>query len=117
MDRESYTGEISQDTDLYFYYTPERYTLTIRYVFRNGREAAETYEEELVTGAEYDIPNPEVEGYRTARESVKGVMEGRDKTITVLYVPEDELTLLSIDDYETPLGVNQNNLQIGICIE
>ncbi len=115
-EEQEYTGTIEKDTELYIYYTREQHTLTILYQFKDGTEAAPPHEEKLWAGDEYRVENPEVEGYTTGRKYVTGVMEGRDLVVTVIYSPAEE-ALIGIDEYETPLGIHQQNLQIGLCIE
>lgn len=62
------------------------YTLTINYVYANGRTAATSYRSTLKAGASYGpINSPAINGYRADRASVSGVMPEGDVTYTVVY--------------------------------
>lgn len=63
----------------------EAYTLTIRYVNVMGAPIAEAYTALIEPGEEYDIPSPEVEGYKPNEESVSGTMGNSNITISVTY--------------------------------
>ena len=93
---------------------PEEHTLHIDYVLIDGTPVADPYEEEILAGEPYDVESPVLEGYKPTLVRVVGTMPNRDLYITVLYVPEDMVT---IDDIETPLGLGQVNVNIGDCLE
>ncbi len=63
----------------------EAYTLTIRYVNVMGAPIAESYTTLIEPGEEFDIPSPEVEGYKPDQESVSGTMGNSNITISVTY--------------------------------
>ena len=102
------------------------YRLTIRYVYLNGSTAAPTYTEHMNAGAAYSVSSPVISGYTASRSVVSGVMPARDMEYTVIYIPrssegnpngEDEIFLLTIEDYETALGLGACFMHVGICIE
>jgi hypothetical protein len=102
--------------------TPEigPHTLTIRYEFLDGTQAAPTYQAQLMPGDPYSRENPEIPGYTTARIRIEGVMGDQDITIVVLYIridDADEGETTSIDDYEVPLGLDNLYAQMGVEIE
>lgn len=63
------------------------YPLTVRYVYEDGGEAAETYcdSEAFYFGNSYSVPSPVLDGYRCDIEKVEGVMPAEAVTITVTY--------------------------------
>lgn len=117
------SGVLTQDTEITVVYTRKAYRLTVRYVDLNGVELAAAYTEELFAGEVYSVGVPEIAGYTAARQMVTGVMGSRDEVITVIYVPMDDpvlqetVTLIGIDEYETPLGLDHVNMQVGVCWE
>ena len=118
MDKPLLEGTITGDTEIIVRYSRQKYRVTIYYQFMDGTEAAETWTDTLYSGEGYDVECPKIEGYRTARQRVIGIVHGADVVITVLYVPDSEgERLVGIDDYETPLGIRQLTVQVGLCIE
>ncbi len=94
------------------------YTLTIYYVFRDGSKAAETYSEVLDTGTPYNVASPAVDGYTPTVDSVTGTMPKRNLVFTVVYLrPEEDISTLNFDDYETPLGVGASNMNLGVSVD
>ncbi len=89
------------------------HTLTIRYRFLGGGEAAPTYQEHYMTGEHYNILSPEIPGYKASIIRVFGRMPGQDLEYTVIYVPDDVI----IEEPETPLGLGQVFINIGDCLE
>ena len=72
------------------------------------------------------MSSPALAGYTASQRVVTGVMGGRDKQITVIYLPVSgpdssdaaaEDTALSIDDYQTPLGVGSATVNEGESFE
>ena len=114
-------GWIYEDTTLTIRYTRQLYRLTIRYVDVDGKEVAPPYVENLHTDDRYSVTSPVVPGYQQPRPVVSGVMGSHDETITVLYVPvpvqDTGVRLINIEDYETPLGLGNVYMQVGICLE
>ena len=96
------------------------FTLTVYYVFLDGTTAVAPYQATLMPGENYDVPTPTLAGYVTARQRVTGTMGYADVTVVVIYLPEDMVGpggLISIEDYEVPLGLDNLHAQMGICIE
>ncbi len=109
-------GTITDNTILDVYYTPCLYTLTIRYLYSDGTTAAPTYTQNLPSGATYSVTSPTIEGYHTDRMIVSGQMPARNvQGGPVIYVPNQ--TIITIDDFETPLGLGDENLISGETIE
>ncbi len=92
----------------------EEYTLTIFYRFLDGSTAAPTITGVYWEGDPYDILSPEIEGYKATLLRVTGTMPARNVEYTVIYIPED-FTL--IDNFDTPLGLGQVNVNVGDCLE
>ena len=63
-------------------------TLTIKYVFADGSEAAPSYTADLEYGYAYNVKSAEVEGFVASTPYVSGKMPGEDTTITVTYAPK-----------------------------
>ncbi|MBP3649477.1 MAG: DUF11 domain-containing protein, partial [Clostridia bacterium] len=117
VDIEAVTG-VMETEDLIFdvIYTPVEYTLTIEYIFADGTPAAPAYTDELSVGDKYDVDSPEIAGYRATDKKVKGKMPARDMKVTVIYVKLGNGWTV-IDDYDTPLGIGNVNLNAGECFE
>ena len=99
---------------------PGPYTLTVRYIHLNGTASAQTYQARMMAGEDYSVASPAVEGYVMSNNRVSGRMEYRDTTVTVLYIPEDMAavnTLILLDEYEVPLGLDNLFAQMGLCTE
>ncbi|MBO4471783.1 MAG: DUF11 domain-containing protein, partial [Clostridia bacterium] len=95
--------------------TEDKYTLTIEYVYQNGRTAAETYTEVLHAGDNYDVQSPYIAGYYASQQKVTGTMPARDVMVTVIYIePRNTIT---IDDFVTPLGIGLGSMNAGETIE
>ena len=98
------------------------YRLTINYIYYDGQTAAPTYTEQLETGTSYNITSPGISGYTPSIYVVSGIMPARDVMYTVIYVPsgdpgDPERPMLTIEDYETPLGLGASIMNVGVCIE
>lgn len=61
-------------------------TLTVKYVYEDGSEAAPTYTKEFVRGAEYSIDSPLIENFTADKTTLTGNISA-DLTITVTYKP------------------------------
>ena len=114
MDNARVSGTITADTILNVVYTEEQYRLTIYYLFTNGAQAAETYEEDLAFGESYDVVSPALEGYNVNFREVSGQMPARNMTYTVRYWSDNETI---IEDYETPLGIQNMSMSMGETYE
>ena len=86
-----------------------RYTLTVRYEYEDGTQAAPTHTERLARGDAYSVDSPVIEGYTPDQAVVSGEMPGRSLTVTVVYTPEgqdipdEEPPLVDLPDEEPPL--------------
>ena len=117
--RDRVTGTIHGDTVEDVIYTMEDYTLTILYRYTSGGQAAPTYTETLNYGDRYSVTSPTIAGYLVDRPVVNGTMPARNVTETVFY-DADETTapeLVTIEDFDTPLGLGNVNLNAGEAIE
>ena len=65
--------------------TPKTYTLTIKYVYEDGSEAATTHTEQLKKDAEYSVTSPVISGYTADEVTVAGTMPAENKEVTVTY--------------------------------
>lgn len=113
VDIEIVRGTIQEDTIIYVRYKPKYYSLKIRYLFLDGREAAPEYQAVMRKGQEYDVESPVIPGYRTMKLRIKGTNPGRHEKYTVIYVPEEWI----IPDLPTPRQLETTQMQIGICFE
>ena len=114
VDIEIVKGTIWTDMTVIVRYKPLPQKLIIRYIYPDGKKAAETYEKTVLTGEEYDVPSPEIKGYTAIKIRITGVNPGRDEEYTVLYVPEGTKVQ---PDHDTALGLETTYLQIGVCFE
>ena len=107
-------GTINEDMTVIVHYYPKEWPLTIRYIYPDGSQAAETYKSTVKTGEEYHVTSPVIDGYTAKILLVKGVMDpGRPTEYTVLYVPKGS----RIPDDPTPLGLEETYMQVGVCYE
>lgn len=125
VDRAEVTGVMGQeDVTFDVIYTAKEYTLTINYIYADGTTAAPSASQQLRPGQIYDVVSPVIDGAFATIEEVEGIMPPWDKTVTVIYVKLPEpapgrpgRNLFIIEDYETPLGIGQVNLNAGECFE
>ena len=95
--------------------TEDKYTLTIEYIYQDGRTAAATHTEVLHAGDAYDVQSPYIAGYYASQQKVTGTMPARDVMVTVIYLePRNTIT---IDDFVTPLGIGLGSMNAGETIE
>ena len=114
MDIEIAKGTITEDMEIYVHYVPKTWQMVIRYVYPDGKEAAEPYTATIRTGEPYDIRSPEIRGYTAVPVRIKGTNPGRHEEFTVEYV---KIKTRNIDDYATPTGFDGVFAQTGICAE
>jgi hypothetical protein len=69
-------------------YSPAVYTLTINYVFADGREAAPVHTESIGYGGSYNVASPSVAGYTPDAAAVSGKNIKKDLTLTVTYTAD-----------------------------
>jgi len=108
------TGTIGEETTLDVIYTTDEYELTIYYVFNDGSEARPTYRRTMAYGQEYAVLSPLVENHTVTIARVTGIMPARNLTVTVRYLTNDEII---IEDYETPLGIQNMSMSTGETYE
>lgn len=93
--------------------------LTIYYIYWDGRTAFPTYEEdELWPGTGYHVPSPQKPGYGCSLELVEGVMPNHDMVYWVIYTPMRKgMHRVPLEDYDTPLGLGNIQMHVGVCFE
>ena len=95
------------------------YTVTVYYIYSDGTTAWPTYyEPDLWPGTDYDVVSPVIPGYVATIVRVTGTMPHHDVEYTVVYIPITEGSrLINLDDYETPLGLGDIQMHVGVCYE
>ena len=110
-------GTIEEDMTMIVRYTPKEKELTLKisYIFADGQQAAPPYSRTMPLGTTYDVPSPEIEGYKALLLRVSGTaMPGSRMHYVVIYVPENQ----ELIDPPTPLGLGDRTyMQVGICFE
>ena len=115
---ERISGVLTANAEYDVVYTPVEYLLTVRYLYLNGGAAAAAYTETLLYGEEYSVQSPVVAGFHTADQLVSGTMPDRNVTITVIYIANGQaINTITIEDFETPLGVGLGGVNTGETIE
>ncbi len=135
--RSEVSGKLNSNTVVNIYYTAITYSLTIRYRYTNGNQAAPYYRARYAAGDAYSVTSPTVSGYRTNTPVVSGVMPAGDRTIDVYYTRRSTggtttptrrtsttttaaaTTETVIEEYPTPLGqgVGAATINAGECFE
>ena len=103
-DKDRVTGVLTEDTEIIVTYTEVKYTLTVKYVYINGTNAAPAKVSELAYREKYNIESPTIQGYTSSRKYVSGTMPARNVTVTVYYnesIPNGDIGV--IEDLDTPL--------------
>ena len=97
----------------------EPHKLTIYYIYWNGEEAFPTYQQdELWPGTRYNVPSPQLPGYDCSLEVEEGVMPNHDMVYWVVYTPKREgKHKIPLEDYDTPLGLGNIQMHVGVCFE
>ena len=94
------------------------YKLTIRYIYEDGTPAHQTYEGTYWPDTEYNVISPRIDGYTASILRVEGVMPERDLQFTVIYIRNDDsIVIVNIPEYETPLGLGELQMHVGVCFE
>ena len=107
------------------------YTLTVYYQYLDGTTAAPTFFEINEEGDLYDIISPVIPGYKATLLRISGTQPARNIEFVVIYIPTttpydptDPVDPINpphgpviIEDYETPLGLGEVNLNAGDCYE
>ena len=92
------------------------YTVTIRYVYEDGTTAHQTFRGTFWPGDIYDVYSPPIAEYIASILRVNGTMPARDLQFTVIYIRnDDDITI--VPDYETPLGLGNIQMHVGVCYE
>ena len=93
--------------------------LTIYYIYWDGRTAFPTYEkDELWPGTVYHVPSPQLPGYTCSLEVVDGIMPNHDMVYWVIYTPMRQgKHKVPLEDYDTPLGLGNIQMHVGVCFE
>lgn len=66
------------------------YTLTVKYLYENGTQAAESVVQSIAAGTAYNIPSPTISNYDASQKTVSGMMPEQDLTIVVTYRKKEE---------------------------
>ena len=94
------------------------YRLVIHYVYEDGTQAYEDYVEVIRVGNKYSVTSPHIDGYIASDKIVHGIMPKRNVEYTVFYFSRTIIMqMISLNDYETPLGLGASNMNVGICVE
>ena len=108
------TGTITADTTREVYYTRNSYRLTVNYrYYETGVAVRPSITQTHAYGDNYRVVSPTLDGYKCSRTVVSGTMPAYDVQVTVWYTPEETI----IDEYGTPLGLDNVSLNMGECIE
>ncbi len=100
--------------------TPGIPTLTVEYIVIDGLvPPPPPHIEQLSPGTPYYVPSPSLPGYEPNRPVVRGTMPPHDWTETVIYFPQggDNPEVIDINEYETPLGLGEIIMHVGVCYE
>ena len=106
----------------------------MRYRYLDGTEAAAEYRASIKVGDSYSVTSPVIPGFSASTAVVAGIMPNRSVEYTVLYVPDGsgETTpapgmptnpprrsseLLTLEDYNAPLGLDGVFADAGDCFE
>ena len=92
------------------------YTVTIRYIYEDGTIVHQTYRGTFWPGDNYDVYSPVIAGYTASIQRVNGIAPARDLQFTVIYIRDDD-SITIVPDYETPLGLGNIQMHVGVCIE
>ena len=96
------------------------FTLTVYYIYLDGRTAAPTHFEVLDAGSGYYVPSPVIEGYTASRELVEGIMPRRNVEYTVVYIPAGEMGSPVVPEeyaYASSIKGRFPVLNLGISLE
>ena len=98
--------------------------LTINYICDDGTMIAPPHSEILEAGTQFDVVSPVIANKPSSMSNVKGTMPRRDVEYTVMYVCQNsrqfeskEGLVLSMGDYEKPLGLGMSIMNVGVCTE
>ena len=98
--------------------TPAPHKLTIYYIYWDGRTAFPTYKDTLWEGDDYNVPSPQKQGYSCSLMLVKGTMPNHDMVYYVIYIPTKAgQRQVPIEDLQSPLGLGEIQIHVGVCYE
>ena len=98
--------------------TETPYTVTIHYVYEDGTTAHQDFHGTYWPDNTYDVYSPVISGYINSIPRVNGVMPSRNLQFTVIYIRNTSgMTIRNILDYETPLGLGDLQMYVGVCFE
>ena len=99
--------------------TPGPHKLIIHYIYADtGETAAPDYNDVLWEGEEYDVWSPIIPNYWYDIPEVVGVMPDHDMEYTVLYFTKKTgWRYITLEDYETALGIGMIQMHVGVCYE
>ena len=116
MDKPLVDGIITHDIEYDVYYFTNDYSLTIEYIYEDGSEASPTFFEVEREGDTYHVDSPKIDGYNPSVKVIEGINPGGDLRYKVIYVSKDK-KLIDIADLETPLGLGEIQMHVGVCYE
>ncbi len=83
---ESTVGKVLEElVEISVAYTKNSYTLTVKYIYADGSEAAPSYTETLEFGTKYTVDSPEILHYTPSEFDVRGEISDSDVEISVVY--------------------------------
>ena len=80
----------AEDATITVTYTAIEYTLTIKYIYEDGSQAAEDYIGTYILGAQISVESPVIDGFEADIECVEGAMAAEDTIITVTYTAVEQ---------------------------
>ena len=92
------------------------YTVTIRYIYEDGTTAHQTFRGTFWPGDIYDVYSPLIAEYIASILRVNGTMPARDLQFTVIYIRDDD-NITIVPEYDTPLGLGNIQMHVGVCFE
>jgi len=110
------TGTMPEDDlTVNVYYTRAFYELRIKYQYADGSQAKENVVFQYPLGFNYDIPSPEIAGYRPDKLTVAGEMPGRalEEVITYTAIPYTLTVNYQFADGSQAAQSHQEQLTIG----
>ena len=94
------------------------YQVTVNYVALDGTPVGEPVKQQVDVGEEFTIPLPPVVNFQPVSDPVEQTMPARDVEYTVIYLPDDFADeLIDINGYNTPLGIGNSVMNLGVCVE
>ena len=99
--------------------TPGPHRLIIHYIYADsGKTAAPDHNETLWEGERYDVWSPILPGYWYDTPEVPGIMPNHDMEYTVMFFTKKQgWKYITLEDYETALGIGMIQMHVGVCYE